>query len=156
MEAMIQRQDDKKSEHKPFKIRSLMLEMDEYTRIFILPQIPAGFADYRNAMKSAMDAAWHELFRAAVTTKRERQHHLVELKVELAVIEMYLKQIRDVCYRGKEKRRLDKNSERRFEICADKQRKVIQMVWAWAKNEDKKMSSTKSQKTAGLIEKEEH
>jgi len=152
---MIQRRDDKKPEHEPFKIRSLMLDLDEYLRIFIIPQIPAGFADYREAMRQTMDKAWREMYRAALTTRRERQKHLLELKIELAMVEMYLKQIRDVCYRGKEKRKLDNNSVRRFEICAEKQKAVMNFVWSWVKNENKKMDASKTEKTAGLIEKEE-
>ena len=151
---MIQKKDDKKKEHEPFKIRSLMLDLDEYLRIFILPQIPAGFADFRSTMKDTMDKAWHEMYFAAQTIGRERQHHLVALKVELAMVETYLREIRDVCYRGKEKRRLDAKSARRFEICAAKQKEAMKFVWAWTKNEDKKKDSKRSEKTVGLVEKE--
>lgn len=152
---MIQKQDDKKPEYKPFKLRVEMTELDNYLRVFILPQIPAGFAEYRDSVRATMDKAWRELFRAAGTRKRVRQNHLVELKVELSMLDVYLQGIREVCYRGKEKKRLDKNSERRFEVCATKMHKVMNLVWAWAKNEDKKMDTEKSDKTVGLIEKEE-
>ena len=152
---MIQRRDDKKLEYQPFKIKAAMLDMDEYLRIFILPQIPTEYRDYRDNIRMAMDAAWRAMYHAAVTIRRERQHQLILLKIELAMIETYLKEIRDVCYRGKEKRRLDNNSARRFEICAKKQKDVMNIVWAWAKNEDAKMDSSKTQKTAGLIEKED-
>lgn len=151
---MIQQHDYKKPDYEPFKIRAAMLDLDEYLRIFIIPQIPAGFSDYREVMRNAMDAAWHAMYHAAITSRRERQHQLVMLKIELAMIETYLKEIRDVCYRGKEKRRLDNNSARRFEICANKQKAVMNIVWAWAKNEDKILDSTKTQKTVGLVERE--
>ena len=152
---MIQRRDDKKLEYQPFKIKAAMLDMDEYLRIFILPQIPAEYKDYRDSIRMAMEAAWRAMYHAAITARRERQHQLILLKIELAMVETYLKEIRDVCYRGKEKRRLDNNSVRRFEICAKKQKDVMNIVWAWAKNEDAKMDSSKTQKTAGLIEKED-
>lgn len=151
---MIQKRDDKKSEYEPFKIRAAMLDLDEYLRIFIIPQIPAGFNEYREAMRSVMDAAWHAMYHAAMTSRRERQHQLVILKIELAIIETYLKEVRDVCYRGKEKRRLDNNSARRFEVCASKQKAVMSIVWAWAKNENKLLNASKTEKTAGLAEKE--
>lgn len=151
---MIQQRDYKKPEYEPFKIRAAMLDLDEYLRIFIIPQIPAGFSDYREVMRNTMDAAWHAMYHAAITSRRERQHQLIMLKIELAMIETYLKEIRDVCYRGKEKRRLDNNSARRFEICAGKQKAVMNIVWAWAKNEDKLLDSSKTQKTAGLVEQE--
>ena len=132
-----------------------MLDLDEYLRVFIIPQIPAGFKEYRDALRQTMDLAWRALYHAAMTIKRERQHQLVELKIELSMVETYLKEIRDVCYRGKEKRKLDRNSERRFEVCAEKQKELMKMVWAWTKNEDSKMNTSKTQKTAGLVEKEE-
>ncbi|MBR3056237.1 hypothetical protein IKG64_03010 [Candidatus Saccharibacteria bacterium] len=151
---MIQKRDDKKPDHEPFKMRSLMLDLDEYLRIFIIPQIPAGFSDYREVMRTTMGRAWRAMYHAAMTVRRERQHHLMDLKIELAMVETYLKEIRDVCYRGKEKRKLDATSARRFEICAEKQKAVMSYVWAWVKNEDKKMPVAGSQKTAGLVEKE--
>ncbi len=117
---MIQQRDYRKPEYEPFKIRAAMLDLDEYLRIFIIPQIPAGFSDYREVMRNTMDAARHAMYRAAITSRRERQHRLVLLKIELAMTETYLKEIREVCYRSKEKRRLDNNLARRFEICASK------------------------------------
>lgn len=147
--------DKKKSENDPLKIRAVMLALDEYLRIFILPQIPAGFKDFREDMRNSMNEAWRAMYAALSTSGRKRQHHLLELKVELAMIETYLQEIRDVCYRGKEKRKLDKNSARRFEICGNKQKEVMRIVWKWAKNENAKLDSTKSQQTVGLIEKEE-
>lgn len=152
---MLQRRDDKKPENEPFKIRSLLLDLDEYLRIFILPQIPAGFADYRDEIKKAMDNAWREMYRAALTARRERQRHLLELKIELAMVEMYLKQIRDVCYRGKEKRKLDDSSARRFKVCAEKQKAVTSFLWGWVKNENKKLDASRTEKTIGLVEQEE-
>lgn len=152
---MIQPRDDKKEQPKEFKLKSLMLELDEYMRIFITPQIPAEFADMREGVRRTTDAAWHELYHAAMTSKRVRQSHLVNLRVEMAVLETYLQEIRDICYRGKEKRKLDKQSERRFEICAKKLYKVMNFIWGWAKNESKELDPAKSQKTVGLVEKEE-
>ena len=84
---MIQQRDYKKPDYEPFKIRAAMLELDEYLRIFIIPQIPAGFSDYREVMRNTMDAAWHAMYHAAITSRRERQHQLVMLKIELAMIE---------------------------------------------------------------------
>ena len=152
---MTQGKEDKKPIHEPFKLKSLMLDLDEYLRIYILPQIPGGFADYRETMRTSMDRAWHAMYHAAMTTKRERQHHLVELKIEMAMVETYLREIRDVCYRGKEQRRLDKNSARRFKVCAEKQREVMDFIWVWVKNEDRKMDASKTQKTAMLLDEEE-
>ena len=149
---MLQKRDDKKPDYEPFKIRSLMLDLDEYLRIFIIPQIPSGFAEYRDAMRETMDRAWRAMYHAAMTSGRQRQQRLVELRIEMAMIETYLKEIRDVCYRGKEKRRLDNNSARRFEICANKQKAVMNLVWAWVKNENKKLDAGRSEKTRGLIE----
>ena len=151
---MIQSKDDKKEEYKPFKIRSTMLDLDEYLRIFIIPQIPADYKEYREALRVAMDSAWRAMYFAVMTAGRERQHHLVELKVELAIIETYLREIRDVCYRGKAKRKLDTISARRFDVCAGKQSEVMKILWGWIKNENKKLDSKKTQKTAGLIESE--
>lgn len=85
-----------------------MLDLDEYLRVFIIPQIPAGFTEYREVMRGTMDAAWHAMYHAAMTLRRERQHQLVILKIELAMIETCLKEVRDVYYRGKEKRRSNK------------------------------------------------
>ena len=152
---MIQKRDDKKPVYEPFKIKSAMLDLDEYLRIFIIPQIPSGFKEYREVMRTTMDKAWHAMYLAAMTSGRERQRRLVEFKIELAMIETYLREIRDVCYRGKEKRKLDNNSARRFEICGAKQKEVMNIVWAWVKNENKKMDAAKTEKTAGLVEREE-
>ena len=152
---MIQKRNDKKPEHDPFRLRSAMLDLDEYLRIFILPQIPAEFKDYREGMRTTMERAWRAMYHAAITVRRERQHQLVELKIEMAMVETYLKEIRDVCYRKKEKKRLDAKSARRFDVCSSKQKAVMNTVWAWAKNEDKKMNSSRAEKTAGLIEREE-
>lgn len=150
---VVQRKDDnKKKVYEPFKLRSLMLDFDEYMRIFILPQIPAEHKEFRDIIKPALDKAWHEVYFAAQTTARVRQNHLMALKVELMVIEVYLQEVRDVCYRGKKK--LAKASERRFEICAKKQAAVMELIWAWTKNENAKLPAKKSQKTAGLVEEE--
>lgn len=148
---MIQTKDDKKKEYEPFKIRSALLALDEYLRIFIIPQIPAGHKEYREALRDAMDRAWRAMYRAVMTSKRERQHSLLELKIELVMVETYLREIRDVCYRGREKRRLDALSARRFDVCAGKQAEVMKIVWGWIKNEDKKLDTLKSQKTTGLM-----
>ena len=152
---MIQPRDDTKPKHEPFKIRSDMLALDEYLKIFILPQVPAEYKEFRDEMRVAMGQSWRALLSAAVTTGRTRQKHLVDLKVNMALVEVYLHEVRDVCYRGKEKRKLDKNSLRRFENCAKLQKAVMTTVWGWARNEDKKLDSSKTQKTAGLVEKEE-
>ncbi len=152
---MIQKQNDKKEPVKEFKLKSLMIDFDEYLKIHILSQIPAGHADMREDIKRAMDAAWSEVFFAAGTTKRPRQNHLLALRVNMAKVEVYLQEIRDVCYRGKEKRKLDKNSERRFEICAKKYLIVMNFVWGWIKNENRALEAAKSAGTAGLVEKEE-
>ncbi|MBQ2695627.1 hypothetical protein IJG04_03280 [Candidatus Saccharibacteria bacterium] len=152
---MIQKRDDKKPEVKEFKLKILMLQLDEYIRIHIIPQIPADYKEYREAIREAMDRAWRAMYHAAFTTKRERQRNLVELKIELAMVETYMKEIRDVCYRGKEKRRLDKNSAHRFAVCAKYNKEVMSVVWGWAKNEDASLDSSTTQKTAKLVEKEE-
>lgn len=131
-----------------------MLDLDEYLRIFIIPQIPAGFADYREVMRMTMDKAWHAMYNAAFTAGRQRQQQLLLLKIEMAMIETYIKEIRDVCYRGKEKKRLDAISARRFEVCATKHKAVMEIVWAWATNEVSKLDVAKSQKTVGLVERE--
>lgn len=153
--SMLQKRDDKKPEYQPFKIRAAMLDLDEYLRIFILPQIPVEYKDYRADLREAMAGAWRAMLMAAATVKRERQKHLVTMKMELAMVEVYLKEVRDVCYRGKEKRRLDNNSARRFDVCAKKQKEVMTILWMWVKNENGRMDASKSQKTVGLIEKEE-
>lgn len=93
---MIQQHDYKKPEYEPFKIRAAMLDLDEYLRIFIIPQIPAGFSDYREVMRSTMDAAWHAMYHAAITSRRERQHQLVMLKIELAMIDLFKRNSRCV------------------------------------------------------------
>ena len=150
---VVQRRDDKKDKtYEPFKLKSAMLDLDEYVRIFIIPQIPAGFSDFRDSLRACVEKAWRSLYMASATSGRERQKRLMEFKVEMSMIDTYLKEIRDVCYRGKEKRRLDKTSARRFEICADKQHAVLELVWGWIKNEHKKLDSAKTQKTAGLME----
>ena len=151
---MIQPRDDKRKLYEPFKLKSLMLDLDEYLRIFILPQIPVEYKEYRGMTERAMEAAWRAMFHAAITSGRERQRNLVQLKIEISMIEVCLREVRDVCYRGKEKRRLDKKSASRFEKLAKKQKDLMVFVWAWAKNEDKKLDSTKAQKTFGLVEKE--
>ena len=152
---MIQKQNDKKEQVKEFKLKSLMIDFDEYIKIFILPQIPAGFAGLREDIRKSLDEAWSEVFFAAGTTKRPRQMHLLALRVNLAKVEIYLQEIRDICYRGKEKKKLDNISARRFEVCAKKYSKVMELVWGWIKNENKALSAAKAANTAGLIEKEE-
>lgn len=151
---MIQPQDDKKKPYQPFKLKSLMLDLDEYLKIFILPQIPSDYKEFRESVREAMAAAWRATFRAAVTTGRERQRNLVTLKVELSMVEVTVREVRDICYRGNQKKKLDKSSAKRFNVLAKKQKDVMMFVWAWAKNEDKRLDSSKTQKTAGLIEKE--
>lgn len=152
---MIQKYEDKKKEHDGFKLRSLMLDFDEYLRIFVLPQIPAGFKDYRDEIRDCMDTAWHKMYFAALTTRRERQKHILEYKIEMAMVEVYLREIRDVCYRGKEGRKLDAQAVRRFDVLAQKHKEIMNIVWAWAKKENEKMESSKIEKVSGLVEKEE-
>ena len=148
---VVQRKDDKKKKtYEPFKLRSLMLDLDEYMRIFVLPQIPTEHKEFRGTLRTVMDKAWHEAYFAAQTTARVRQNHLMALKIELMILEVYLQEVRDVCYRGKKK--LNKASGRRFEVCARKQAAVMSLVWAWIENENGKLPVKKSQKTAGLIE----
>lgn len=150
---VVQRRDDKKDKkYEPFKIKSTMLELDEYMIIFILPQIPAGFAVFRDNLREAMGNAWRLMYMASSTSGRERQKRLTEMKVEMAMVDTYLKEVRDVCFRGKEKRKLDGKSERRFEICAQKQRAVVELIWGWIENEHKKLDSSKTQKTAGMMD----
>lgn len=141
-----------RAKYEPFKIKAAMLDLDEYLRIFIMPQIPAGFADFRGSMRESLERSWRALYMASSTAGRERQKRLLEFKVEMAMIETYLKEIRDVCYRGKEKRKLDQNSARRFAVCAEKQKVLMDLVWGWISNEHKKMNSQKTQKTAGLVD----
>ena len=138
----------------PLKIRSDMLAMDEYMRVFILPQIPSGYKEYRDALRETTDKAWRELYYALFTSKRERQRHLLALKVEMSLIEVYLREVRDVCYRGKEKKRLDQNSAKRFEVMASNHKAVMDIVWAWIKNENDRMPTENMQRLAGLTETE--
>ena len=144
-----------KRDYEPFKIRATMMELDKYLRVFIIPQIPAEYKEYREAMRQVMDKAWHAMYHAALTEKRERQKHLLELKIELMMISVYLEEIREVCYRGKMKKKLDATTTRRFEICAKRQHDVMEIVWGWIENEATKMDPSRAQSTAGLIEKEE-
>ena len=152
---MIQTRDDKKEDFQPFKMKQVMIDLDEYLMIFILPQIPAEFKDYRESLRRTMDKAWRAMYHAAFTAKRERQRQLVLMKIEMAMVEVYLQEVREICYRGKEKRRLDKMSARRFEVCAKKHREVMDVLWGWITNEDKKLNTAKSEKTVGLVEREE-
>ena len=131
----------KDNQYQPFKLKSLMLDLDEYLRIFILPQIPADYKEYRNSMRIVMETAWRAMFKAAVTTGRERQRNLVTLKIEMSMIEVFVREIRDICYRGKEKKKLDKNSEHRFEVLAKKQKEVMMFVWAFSKSTQKSKSN---------------
>lgn len=137
-----------KQKYEPFELRSRMLKLDTYLRIFILPQIPAEHKEFREVVWRTMDEAWHKLYLAAFTEARERQKRLLEFRVELSMVEIYMREIREVCFRGKLK--LDAISERRFRVCADLQKEITKMVWGWVKNEDKKLDSTRTQKTAGL------
>lgn len=146
--------DDKTPNGDPLKIRSLMLDLDEYLQVFILPQIPSEYKDFREMIQGAMSNGWHEMYRALLTRKRERQKHILAMKIEMAMVEVYLKEIRDVCYRGKAGKKLDQNARRRFETVANKHRGVMSIIWAWAKNEDEKMSTENIEKLAGLVEKE--
>ena len=151
---MIQPHDDKKKVHEPFKLRGLMLEFDEYLRVFIIPQIPREYADIRNDIRAAMNTAWREVFFSAATVKRQRRHHLTALRVELAMVETYLTEVRDICYRGKNKRTLDQNSMRRFDVCATRFRTVMDFVWKWIKNEESRVSS-ESEEAKAIQETEE-
>ncbi|MBR3322093.1 hypothetical protein IKG05_00390 [Candidatus Saccharibacteria bacterium] len=154
MKKLSKRDTGETPDYEPFKIRQLLMDLDEYLRIFILPQIPAEYKEYREEIREAMNQAWRALYRAGFTMKRERQKRLIDLKVELAMAETYLKEVRDVCYRGKERKKLDKVSVRRFEICAGKQKAVMNMLWGWITNEDKKLDSSRTEKTVGLVEEE--
>ena len=138
--------------YEPFKMRQLMLDLDEYLRVFILPQIPVAHKDFRTEVRESVDRAWRALYLAGFTVRRERQKRLLEMKVELAMIETYLREVRDVCFRGREKRRLDAASARRFEVCAKKQMEVKRMLWGWIENENKALDASKTEKTAGLTE----
>ena len=149
---MTHRRNKEPKTYEPFKLKATMLAFDEYLRIFIIPQIPAGFAEYRASIRNSIEKAWRELYMASFTTGRERQRRLLEFKIEMAMIETFMKEIRDVCYRGKEKRKLDDKSARRFEVCAEKQRAVMEIVWGWIQNEHEKNDSRKTQKTAGLTD----
>ena len=154
MKKLSKRDTGETPDYEPFKIRQLLMDLDEYLRIFILPQIPAEYKEYREEIREAMNQAWRALYRAGFTMKRERQKRLIDLKVEVAMAETYLKEVRDVCYRGKERKKLDKVSVRRFEICAGKQKAVMNMLWGWITNEDKKLDSSRTEKTVGLVEEE--
>ena len=144
-----------KQTYTPFKVRVTMMELDQYLRIFIIPQIPAEYIEYREVIRQVMDRAWHAMYYAALTEKRERQKRLLELKIELMMVNVYLEEIRAVCYRGKMKKKLDAATARRFRVCAKRQRAVMEIVWGWIENEAKKMDPGKAQATAGLVEKEE-
>lgn len=151
---MIQSKDDKKKVHEPFKLKSLMLEFDEYVRIFIIPQIPKERMEYREAMRDTLDKIWHEIFFSAGTTDRARRHHLLALRVELAVFEVYFTEIREVCYRGKGHKMLDTGAARRFEVCSSKMHAVMNFVWSWIKNEGKR-TDNRSNEAKAMIDTEE-
>ena len=155
MKKLSKRDTGETPDYEPFKMRQLMMDLDEYLRIFILPQIPAEYKEYREEIRGAVDKAWRAIYYAGFTSRRERQRRLLEVKVELAMVETYLREVRDVCYRKKEKKRLDKISARRFEVCAEKQKAVTRMLWGWIANEDKKLDSMRTEKTVGLAEREE-
>lgn len=152
---MIQKKDDKKKAYEPFKLRVTMLDLDKYLRIFIIPQVPAEYKEFREELRHTMDAAWRMMYYAALTKGRERQRRLMDLKIELMMVEVYLVEIREICFRGKLKKKLNGISARRFEIAAKKQRAVMEIIWAWVKNEEKSAASARTQKTAGLVETEE-
>lgn len=152
---MIQKRDDKKRAYEPFKIRVAMMELDKYLRVFIIPQIPAEYKEYREVLRQAMDKAWHMMYLAALTKDRERQRRLLDLKVEMMIVNVYLEEIREVCYRGKAKRQLNKALARRFQVCAERQKDVMEIIWGWVENESKKLDPARTQKTAGLKESEE-
>lgn len=152
---MIQSKDDKKEPHQPFRGKVLMKDMDVYLKVHFLPQLPAEYKEIRTNISAAMDNAWRALFKAATTSARERQRNLVVLKVELSMVENYVQETRDICYRGKAAKNMDANIARRYRVLAKKQSEMMSFVWAWAKNEDAKLDSSKTQKTAGLMEKEE-
>ncbi len=134
----------------PFRLRYAMIELDEYLRVFIIPQIPAEYKEYRDVLRQAMDRAWHLMYYAALTEKRERQKRLLEYKVEMIMVSVYLQEIRDVCYRGKMQRNFNKATENRFRICAERHRRVMEILWSWIDKESKKMNPLNSQKTTGL------
>ena len=132
-----------------------MLDLDKYLRVFIIPQIPAEYKDFRNELRSAMDSAWRKMYYAALTKGRERQRRLLDLKIELMMVEVYLTEIREICFRGKLKKKLTSISARRFEIAGRKQKAVMEIIWAWVENEERKLDSSRTQKTSGLIESED-
>ena len=137
------------------KIRTVTFELETYLRVFILPQVPADYKEFRDIINNRMIEVWHELYLALSTQKRERQRHLLLLKVELATMETYVEEIRKVCYRGKAANKLDQNSKKRFGIFANKYKEVMSIVWGWIKNEERKNPSGKIEKLAGLAESSE-
>lgn len=154
---MIQPRDDKKNKdaHGSLRIRQVMMDLDIYLRVFIIPQIPAEYKEFREEMRETMNRAWHEMYLALQTSKRERQKSILKMKVEMAMVETYLHEIREVCYRGKAKKKLDKNSARRFEVAGQKEKEVMHILWGWAKNEDRKMDTSKNSSVSGLVDEEE-
>lgn len=138
--------------HEPFKMRSVFLDLDEYLKVFILPQIPSEYRDFRDSVKDVSEKMWREMYLASFTSGRERQRHLLLLKVELVMIDTYLKEIRDICYRGKAKKRLDAHSARRFEVFSKKYKDAINILWAWSKNEEKKKTTAGIEKVSGLLQ----
>lgn len=149
---MIQKKDDKKKAYEPFKLKAAMLDLDKYLRIFIIPQVPAEYKGFRDELRHTMDTAWRMMYYAALTRGRERQRRLLDLKIELMMVEIYLTEIREICFRGKLKKKLSGISARRFEIAAKKKRAVMEIIWAWVKNEEDNLASAQTQKTAGLAE----
>ncbi|MBQ3445464.1 hypothetical protein IJG29_01915 [Candidatus Saccharibacteria bacterium] len=153
---MIQKRDDKKPKSKELDITRKMRELDEYMRIFILPQIPQEQKEFRDRISVALDETTRAIHYAVLSQRHTRLKYLMSVRVELAMVEFVMTEIRDVCYRGKEKRRLDANSAKRFAKAAKLKSEVLNIVWGWYKNENKLLEGEKSKsKVVAAPEKEE-
>lgn len=114
------------------------MDMDVYLMRYVLPQVPREHQEFRMSVRQAMHDALFRLYMAATTSGRTRQTHLVGLKTELALVEVYVEEIREVCYKGKMRERFTPTVAKRFEVLAGKQKEAMGMVWGWIKNEEEK------------------
>ena len=112
---------------KKFKLYNYILDFDDYTRNYVVNNIPSVYRDIRIHLLDEIYNLEKSIIYAINTKGNIRIKHLIDAKVSISLIDMLLLKIRNI--------KCLKNSK--FDTTIDKLTNVKNIVYGWIVNEEK-------------------
>ena len=112
---------------KKFKLYNYILDFDNYTRNYVVNNIPSVYRDIRIHLLDEIYNLEKSIIYAINTKGNIRIKHLIDSKVSISLIDMLLLKIRNI--------KCLKNSK--LDTTVDKLTNVKNIVYGWIVNEEK-------------------